>query len=128
MALLILRIMINALSIGAAVKLIEGITFSGEWWKLIIVGAVFGLVNSLIKPIVRLVTLPLIILTLGLFTLLVNALMLVITAALSEPFSIGLRIDGFWPAFWGALIVSIVSTLLSWVTGAKRATMGRMND
>ncbi|HAM52497.1 MAG TPA: hypothetical protein DCP92_18035 [Nitrospiraceae bacterium] len=120
MAYLILRVMINALSIMAAVKLVHGITFSGEWWKMIIIGALFGLVNSLIKPLVQLFTLPLIILTLGLFTLVVNALMLALTAGFSGPFDLGLHIDGFWPAFLGALIVSIVSMLLSCLTGAKR--------
>ncbi|MEW6162727.1 MAG: phage holin family protein [Nitrospirota bacterium] len=82
--------------------------------------AVFGIVNSLIKPLATLFTFPLIILTLGLFTLIVNALMLVITAKLSGPLNLGLQINGFWPAFWGALIVSIVSFFLSWLTGIKK--------
>ncbi len=120
MTYLILRIMINALSIAFAVKVVNGITFTGEWWKMIIIGAVFGIVNSVIKPLVTLFALPLIIITLGLFTLIVNTLMLVITAELSEPFSLGFQINGFWPAFKGALIVSIVSMLLSWLTGLKK--------
>jgi len=120
MAYLILRILINALSIAVAVKIVNGIIFTGEWWKMIAIGAVFGIVNSLIKPLLTLFTLPLIILTLGLFTLIINTLMLVITAELSGPFSLGLQISGFWAAFKGALIVSIVSTLLSWITGARK--------
>jgi len=119
MAYLILRIMINALSIAAAVKVVNGITFTGEWWKMIIIGAVFGVVNSFIKPVVALFTLPLIILTLGLFTLIVNTLMLLITVGLSGPLSLGLQIAGFWPAFKGAFIISIVSILLSWLTGLR---------
>ena len=119
MTYLILRIMINALSIAAAAKLVDGITFTGEWWKMIIIGAVFGIVNSLIKPFVTLFTFPLIILTLGLFTLIVNTLMLTITVELSEPLRLGLQINGFWSAFKGALIISIVSLLLSWLTGLK---------
>jgi len=119
MVYLILRIMINALSIATAVKVIDGITFTGEWWKMIIIGAVFGIVNSLIKPFVTLFTFPLIILTLGLFTLIVNTLMLTITVELSEPLRLGLQINGFWSAFKGALIISIVSLLLSWLTGLK---------
>jgi putative membrane protein len=99
---------------------VSGITFTGEWWKMIIIGAVFGIVNSIIKPFVTFFALPLIIITLGLFTLIINTLMLVITAELSEPFSLGLLINGFWPAFKGALIVSIVSILLSWLTGVKK--------
>ena len=120
MAYLILRILINALSIAVAVKVVNGIIFTGEWWKMIAIGAVFGIVNSLIKPLLTLFTLPLIILTLGLFTLIINTLMLLITAELSGPFSLGLQINGFWAAFKGALIVSIVSMLLSWITGARK--------
>ena len=117
---LILRIMINALSIAAAVKFIDGITFTGEWWKMIIIGGVFGIVNAFIKPVVTFFTFPLIIITLGFFTLIVNTLMLFITAELSEPFSLGLQMTGFGAAFKGALIVSIVSMLLSWLTGIKK--------
>lgn len=120
MAYLILRVMINALSIAVAIKVIDGITFTGEWWKIIIIGAIFGVVNSIMKPLLMIFSLPLIVLTLGLFTFVVNALMLIITAKLSGPLNLGLQIHGFWPAFWGALIVSIVSMLLSWLTGAKR--------
>jgi len=120
MAYIILRIMINALSIVVAVKLVEGITFSGQWWKMIIIGAIFGFVNSLIKPIVTFFTFPFIILTLGLFTLIINTLMLALTAHLSDSLNLGLKIEGFLPAFWGALIVSIVSMFLSWLTGVKR--------
>jgi putative membrane protein len=120
MTYLILKIMINAFSIAVAVRLIEGMTFTGEWWKMIIIGAIFGIVNTFIKPLITLFTIPLIILTLGLFTLIVNTLMLTITAQLSTPLNLGLHIDGFWTAFKGAFIVSIVSMLLSWVTGLKK--------
>ena len=117
---LILRIMINALSIAAAVKFIDGITFTGEWWKMILIGGGFGIVNAFIKPVVTFFTFPLIIITLGFFTLIVNTLMLFITAELSEPLSLGLQMTGFGAAFKGALIVSIVSMLLSWLTGIKK--------
>jgi putative membrane protein len=123
MAYLFLKIMINALAIAAAVKIIDGITFTGEWWKMIIVGAVFGVVNSFLKPLLTFFTLPLIVLSLGLFTLIVNTLMLIITVELSEPLQLGLRIIDFWSAFKGALIISIVSMLLSWLTGAKRVKL-----
>lgn len=126
MAHLILRIMINALSIGVAVKVIDGITFTGQWWKMIFIGAVFGVVNALIKPVIQLFTLPLIILTLGLFTLVINTLMLTTTAALSGPLNLGLHVEGFWPAFWGALIVSIVSTLLTWLAGLRNVKVERL--
>lgn len=119
MSYLILRVMINALSIVIAVKLVDGITFTGEWWKMIMVGAVFGLINSFIKPIVQLFTFPFIILTLGLFTLIINTLMLALTSSLSGSLHLGFHVRGFWPAFWGAIIVSIVSMLLSWLTGLR---------
>ena len=122
MTYLILRIMINAMAIAIAVKLVDGITFTGEWWKMIFIGIVFGVVNSVIKPLLTFFTLPLIILTLGLFTLIINTLMLLLTAQLSGPFELGLRISGFWPAFWGALIVSVVSMILSWLTGLRNIT------
>lgn len=126
MKYLLLRIMINALSIVAAVKLVSGITFTGQWWKMIIVGAIFGLVNSVIKPVVTFFTLPLIILSLGLFTFITNALMLALTASLSDTFDLGLKIGGFWPALWGALIISIVSVVLSWITGLGRVKFYHM--
>ena len=69
MTYLILRIMINALAIAVAVKIVDGIVFTGDWWKMIVVGAVFGVVNSFLKPLLTFFTLPLIILSLGLFTL-----------------------------------------------------------
>jgi len=117
---LVLRIMINAMAIAIAVKIVDGIIFTGEWWKMLVVGAVFGVINSFLKPLVTFLTLPLIILSLGLFTLIVNTLMLFITALLSQPLNLGLQIQGFWPAFKGALIISIVSMILSWLIGMKK--------
>lgn len=128
MPYMILRVMINALSIIVAVKLVDGITFTGEWWKMVIVGAVFGLINSFIKPIVQFFTFPFIILSLGLFTLLINTLMLALTASLSDSLHLGFHIRGFWPAFWGAIIVSIVSILLSWLTGLRRIKLHSENN
>lgn len=116
----LLRIMINALSIVAAVKIVDGLEFQGEWWKMIMVGAVFGVINAVIKPIFMIFTFPLLILTLGLFTFITNGLMLAITASLSDFLGLGLKISGFWPAVKGALIISLVSMVLSWLTGVNR--------
>jgi putative membrane protein len=77
------------------------------------VALVFGLVNALIRPLLSLLTCPLIILTLGLFTLVINAAMLLLTSALSGAVGLAFVVDGFWPAFWGALIVSIVSFVVT---------------
>lgn len=121
MAKLALRIMINALSIGIAVKLVDGITFTGEWWKLIIIGIIFGIVNSIVKPIIAFFSLPLIVLTLGVFLIVINALMLMLTAKLSVPFNLGLYIDGFIPALWGSIIISLISLILSWFAGINKS-------
>jgi putative membrane protein len=86
---------------------------------MILVGFVFGIVNTFIKPIITLFTLPLIVFTLGLFTLIINTLMLLLTAKLSSPLNLGFHVEGFWPAFWGALIISVVSMVLSWITGLR---------
>lgn len=121
MAYLALRIMINALSIGVAVKLVDGITFTGEWWKMIIIGLIFGIVNSLLKPIIAFFSLPLIVFTLGAFMLVINALMLILTAKLSSPFDLGFHVDGFLPALLGSIIISIISFVLSWFTTLSKA-------
>ncbi len=86
---------------------------------MIIIGSVFGIVNSLIKPIVKFFTYPIIIITLGIFTLVINAAMLVLTSLISGFLNFGFEITGFLPALWGALIVSIISIILSWLTGLK---------
>ena len=117
---LLIRLTINALSLAAAIKLIDGIVFTGEWWKILFIAAIFGIVNALIKPFVQFFALPLIIITLGLFTLIINAAMLGITAALSGPLNLGFHISGFWPALWGALVISVVSMLLTALTGIRR--------
>jgi putative membrane protein len=81
--------------------------------QLLLVAAVFGIVNSLIRPILTVLTCPLIVVTLGLFTLVINALMLMLTGALSERWGLGFTVGGFWAAFFGGLVVGLVSVLLS---------------
>ncbi|MEP7336735.1 MAG: phage holin family protein [Acidobacteriota bacterium] len=102
-----------ALAIFAAVKLLPGIYFNGPWWQLAIVALIFGLLNALVRPILKFLTCPLIILTLGLFVLVINAMMLWLTAKAAEAFGIDFRVHGFWSAFWGALIISIISAALN---------------
>jgi putative membrane protein len=114
-AQLILRIVINAIALTAAAYLIPGIEVTSDVVQLLLVAVVFGLVNALIKPIVSLLSCPLTLMTLGLFTLVVNALMLMLTDALVD----GIAVDGFFPALLGALVISIVSTILSAVLISK---------
>lgn len=110
---LIIRWIITAVAILAAVKLLPGLRFDGTWLQLGLVALIFGLLNALVRPVLKFLTCPLIILTLGLFTLIINAVMLLLTAAAAETFGIRFRIADFWSAFLGALIISVVSFLLN---------------
>ena len=111
---------INAVALAAAAYLVPGIDILGEpaWATLAAMAVLFGLVNALIRPILKLLTCPLIILTLGLFTLVVNGLMLWLASWLGGHFDVGFEVGGFWPAFWGALVISITSFFLSLVLRA----------
>ncbi|MEU9980369.1 phage holin family protein [Streptomyces sp. NPDC050856] len=110
----------NAGALAVAIWLIAGITLTGESTgkkalSLILVALVFGVVNSLVKPVVKLLTLPLFILTLGLFTLVVNALMLLLTSWLADRLDLNFHVEGFWTAVLGALIIAVVSWVLDLV-------------
>ncbi len=117
---LFLRWLINAAGLYAAAQLVPGIYFEGDGRVLLAVAFVFGLVNALLRPLLKLLTCPLIILTLGLFTLVINAVMLLAASALSNALGLPYGVEGFWPAFWGALIVSIVSVIGSILLGSER--------
>jgi putative membrane protein len=110
---ILLRLLINAAALWAATRLVPGISFDGDWWLLLIVALVFGVLNVAVRPILILLTLPLFIITLGLFTFVLNALMLWLTGAVSEALGLGLDVDGFGAAFLGALVVTLVSFMLS---------------
>jgi putative membrane protein len=108
---------VNALALGAAVWLLDGITLTGgsetdRVVKLVIVGAIFGLISSFVRPVVKLLSLPLIILTLGLMLLVINALMLLLTSKIAESLDQGFHVDGFWTALFGSIIISIASMIL----------------
>jgi putative membrane protein len=112
---IIVRIIINAIALWVTAQLLPGIGLSGDIVNLLIVAVVFGLVNAFIRPIVKLLTLPINVFTLGLFSLVINALMLILTAWLTGGLTIaGGIIDGFLTALLGGIIISIVSTVLSW--------------
>ena len=112
---LILRIIINAVAIWITSLLLSGFVFTGSIINLIIIGIVFGLINALIRPLVKLLTLPINIATLGLFTLVINTLMLMLTVWLSGSLQLaGGIFQSFLTAFVGAIIISIISTILSW--------------
>lgn len=106
---LIIRLVINAVALVAADWVVDGISIEGGWLNIAILALIFGVINAIIKPIVKVLSFPFILITLGLFTLVVNALMLMLTSW----FSSSMQIDGFGSAFWGAIIISLVSWLLS---------------
>ena len=112
---IIVRIIINAVAIWLTALLLSGFTFSGDFFALIIVAIIFGLVNAFIRPLIKLLTLPLNLLTLGLFTLVINALMLWLTVWLSNSLDLeGGAFSSFLTAFLAAIIISIISTVLGW--------------
>ena len=112
----LLRLLINALALGAAAWMVGGIRVD-DWVTLIPVALIFGLVNAIVSPLLKLLTCPLIFLTLGIFLLVINALMLQLTSWLAGMFNLGFAVEGFWAAFLGALIVSIVSMVLTLALG-----------
>ena len=110
---LILHWVLNAAALWAAAAMVPGLEFNGGLGRLLLVAAVFGIVNSTLRPLLTILTCPLIVITLGLFTLVINALMLLVTGWLSESWNLGFTVTGFWAAFWGGLVVGLVSMVLS---------------
>lgn len=112
----IIRILINAVALFAAVAIMRNSGIHAQdtnWVAFLGLALIFGLINALIKPVLKFLTCPLIILTLGLGTLLINTLLFWLAGWVGTAFGIGFTVDGFMPAFLGALIVSIVSIFLS---------------
>lgn len=108
---LIIRLFVNAVALWIAARLVGGIDLTEAFWPLLLVAAIFGLVNALLKPLVLLFSLPFVILTLGLFTLVINALMLWLTSAFTD----ALHVAGFLPALLGGILISVVSFVFSMV-------------
>ncbi|CAL9533109.1 hypothetical protein SUDANB1_04061 [Streptomyces sp. enrichment culture] len=113
----VVKTIANAGALAVAVWLLDKITLTGDSTgkkisTLIVVALLFGLVNFLVKPLVKLLSLPLLILTLGLFTLVVNALMLLLTSWLADKLDLSFHVEGFWTAVLGGLIISVVSWAL----------------
>jgi putative membrane protein len=114
----LLRVIASAIAIWVAAVLVPGVEIGGEELLdqalvAVLVGLIFGIVNAVIRPIVNVLAFPLYILTLGLFTLIVNALLFWFTAWLAGAFNLDFTVEGFWAAFLGALVVSLVSWGLS---------------
>lgn len=105
---IIVKLLVNAAALWVAAALIDGIHLEEGFLTILVVALVFGLVNTFLRPIVRLLSLPVLVVTLGLFSLVINTAMLGLTAWILDTLSI----DGFWSAFLGALVISIVSVVL----------------
>jgi putative membrane protein len=112
-----LRWLITILAIYAAVRLVPGIAFNGPGWQLGVIAVVFGLINIALRPLLTLLTCPLIILTLGLFGLVINAILLALTAQISRSLGYQFTVAGFWPAVGGGLVISLVTLLLNILAG-----------
>jgi putative membrane protein len=121
----LIQIAINAVALYVAVVLVPGLDFRGEWWKFVLVAVAFSLVNTYLRPILRIVTLPISILTLGIFLLIINAFMILLVGAVSIQLRLGFTVHDFWAAFLGAIVVAIVGFILA-VTLAPARFAGRM--
>jgi putative membrane protein len=113
---LAIRLGINAAALWLAAAWVRGIEIDG-WASLLGAAAIFGIVNALIKPVAQALGCPISCLTLGIFALVINAAMLALTAWIAGLFDLDVKIDGFWAAFLGALLVSFVSAVLSAFVG-----------
>jgi putative membrane protein len=109
----IVHVLVTAFALWVAARVVSGITLPESQLALIFAAIVFGLVDALVRPVLVLLSLPITIVTLGLFLLVINALMLMLTAALVP----GMQVNGFGAAFWGALVISIISWLVLLVFG-----------
>lgn len=119
---LITWLLTNAVALAVASWLIDGIWFSGptsgraelehKIVPLLVVAGILGIVTSFVKPVVKLLSFPVIILTIGIFLLVINALMLMLTGWIAGQVDIGFHVDGFWPALWGSLIITIVTGVI----------------
>ena len=124
----LIRFLTNAATLWVATRLVPGVTFSGGWVPFLAVALVLAVINATLRPLVKLLTCPLILLTLGLFALVVNGLMLWLTSSVSQSLGLGFHVAGFWAAFFGGLVISIVSTLVSMALGPPRVQIDVFRD
>ncbi len=104
----LIKVLVNAAALWVAAQIIGGIDLTGDVWQILLIALVFGLVNAVLKPLFKLLSLPFLIITLGLFAIVINMVLLAITARLME----NLTVDGVLAAFLGSLVISIVSAIL----------------
>ena len=114
---LALRLAVTAVAVWLAVYFVDGLNFDGSWVALVIIAAVLAGLNMFVKPVVRALSLPFVILTLGLFLLVINAVLLAVVLAISDAAELGLTSEGFGATFLGAIVISIVTWVGELVTG-----------
>lgn len=119
----VIGILVTAAAMWVAVQIVPGLDFSGELWKLLLVAIIFGLINAFIRPILLIFTLPITIMTLGLFLLVINAVLLLLTGAISAELDLGLTVADFWAALLGSIVISLVGLVLSMVIGTTRRVL-----
>ncbi|MGI8578855.1 MAG: phage holin family protein [Nocardioidaceae bacterium] len=117
----IVRVITNALALAFAAWLFTGISVNGHSQgdrilTVVVVALIFGIINEFVRPIVAILSLPLYLLTLGLFFFVVNALMLLLTSWIAGQLSIGFHVDGFWTAVLGSIVITVVSWLIGLVS------------
>jgi putative membrane protein len=122
----VIQLLINAGALYVAVLVVPNLDFSFEgdnaWLRFLVVAFIFGLVNTLVRPLLQLLTLPITVVTLGLFLVVINALMLLLTDLITDQLDLGLVVGDFLAALLGAIVISIVSLILSMVVGTVRRT------
>jgi putative membrane protein len=116
----LIRLVINAIALWITTLVVSGIEVTGsstgrDVLTVIVVAFIFGIVNAVLKPIIHVVGCVFYILTLGLFSLVVNALLFLLTDWIADKIDLPFSIDGFWPAFWGAIVMAVVSWLIALV-------------
>ncbi|GAA2018283.1 MULTISPECIES: phage holin family protein [Nocardioides] len=125
----LLWLVTHAVSLAAAAWLVDGIRFTGprsgmaeveeKILPLLLVALILGVVSSFVKPVLQVLSIPFIILTLGLFLLVINAAMLLLTGWVAEQLDIGFRVTGFWPAVLGAIVITVTTWIVDGVLGAE---------
>ena len=111
----LIQLISNILALFIAVYLLPGISFTGHWWQLLIAGLILGLVNASIKPLLKFFFLPFILITLGLFTVIINISLLVLVASIVPDLSVA----GIWPAFWGTIVISLTNYSINTIMDYK---------
>jgi putative membrane protein len=115
-----IQIVVNAAALWVAVQIVPGLDFSGEWWKLVLVAVIFSLVNTYLRPILRILTLPITLITVGIFLLVLNALLLLLVGAAAGELNLGFTVADFPAALLGSIVISIVGFVLSMIIGTSR--------